>query len=292
MNEKMGMGMNEGGERVAWVTGASSGIGEALARELAREGWLLILSGRREAALRAVAAQAGGAALVLPFEATDYDALPGVVAQAIAWRGRIDLLVNNAGISQRSLALDTGFDVYRQLMETDFFAPLRLTQLVVPHLVQRRCGRIVAISSLAGRIGSPLRSGYCAAKHALLGYFEALRAELELAYGVGVTSVLPGSVRTAIAANALQADGSVRGISDENIDAGMDPGAAARMILDGIRNGLREIVVAQGGELAASELRVRDPERLFDGLAREGARLAGMRAAAGADFRPDPRRVV
>lgn len=274
--------------RVAWVTGASSGIGEALAARLGRAGWAVILSGRRVAALEAVAAVIDAPTLVLPFEATDYDALPAIVEHAHAWRGQLDLLVNNAGVSQRSLALDTAFAVYRSLMETDFLAPLALTQLVVPHMVARRSGRIVAVSSLAGRIGSPLRSGYCAAKHALLGYAEALRAEIELAYGVGVTTVLPGSVRTPIAINALQADGSARGVSDANIDAGMDPAQAAEIIVDGIDRGLREVVVAQGGELAASEMRRHDPERLFDGMAKEGARLAAARAASGEGFRPDP----
>ena len=278
--------------RVAWITGASSGIGEALAHALGREGWSLILSGRRVAALQAVADAAGAPALVLPFEATDYDALPRVVAEAVAWRGGVDMLVNNAGISQRSLALDTGFEVYRALMEADFFAPLRLTQLVLPHMVARRSGRLVAISSLAGRTGSPLRTGYCAAKHALLGYYEALRAEVEAAYGVSVTSVMPGSVRTAIATNALQGDGSVRGVSDTNIDAGMDPAEAARIIVDGIGRNQRDIVVAQGAELHGFGLRASDPERLFDYMAQEGARLAAAREAAGEAFRPEPGKVM
>ena len=147
--------------RVAWVTGASSGIGAALAKALGDAGWDVILSGRREDALRSMAAEMAGGALVLPFEATDYDALTGVVERAMSWRGGVDLLVNNAGISQRSLGVDTGFDVYRRLMEVDFFAPLRLTQLVLPGMIERRSGAIVAISSLAGRIGSPLRTGYC-----------------------------------------------------------------------------------------------------------------------------------
>ena len=276
---------------VAWITGASSGIGASLARALDRDGWSLILSGRRVDALDKLASVMGGDCLVLPFEATDYDVLPDVVARAVAWHGRIDMLVNNAGVSQRSLALDTGFDVYRRLMETDFFAPLRLTQLVAPHMVERRAGRIVAISSLAGRIGSPLRTGYCAAKHALLGYFEALRAEFELAYDVRVTTVLPGSVRTSIATNAMQGDGSVRGVSDDNIDAGMDPDEVARIIVDGIANDLREIVVAQGRELAGVAMRASDLDGLLDYLAREGARLAAARATAGEGFRPDPARV-
>jgi dehydrogenase/reductase SDR family protein 7B len=278
--------------RVAWITGASSGIGAALSVALARAGWELVLSGRRPAALSTVADMAGGSPLILPFEATAYDALPGIVARATAWRGRIDMLVNNAGISQRSLALDTGFKVYRSLMEVDFFAPLRLTQLVAPGMVERRSGRLVAISSLAGRTGSPLRSGYCAAKHALLGYFEALRAELEVAYNVGVTTVLPGSVRTNISTNALQADGSIRGVSDANIDAGMDPARVADIIIDGLNRNLREIVVAEGAELYGAGLRASDPDRLFDYLATEGARLAAARQAAGAGFRPDPKLVV
>jgi short-subunit dehydrogenase len=277
--------------RVAWVTGASSGIGEALGRELGAQGWSVILSGRREDALRAVADGVGGVTLVLPFEATDYDDLPRVVETATAWRGGVDLLVNNAGISQRSLGIDTGFDVYRRLMEVDFFAPLRLTQLVLPGMVKRRSGAIVAISSLAGRIGSPLRTGYCAAKHALLGYFEALRAEVETAYGVKVLSVMPGSVRTAVAANALLGDGEVRGVSDDNIDHGMDPAEVARRILQALHEGRRELVVAEGAELGAATLRLSDPERLWDGLAREGARLAAARDAGGAGFRPDPARV-
>ncbi len=278
-------------QRTAWITGASSGIGQALAHELSRTGWALILSGRRVEALERVAAGCGGPSLVLPFEATEYEALPGVVERAVAWRGQIDMLVNNAGISQRSLALDTGFDVYRSLMETDLFAPLRLTQLVAPHMVERRSGRLVAISSLAGRIGSPLRTGYCAAKHALLGYFEALRAEFEVAYNISVTTVLPGSVRTAIATNALQGDGSVRGMSDANIDSGMDPAEVARIIVTGIAENRREIVVAQGGELFASGLRASEPERLMDLMAQEGARLAAARAAAGGAFRPEPAKV-
>jgi dehydrogenase/reductase SDR family protein 7B len=283
--------MSQSNVKVAWVTGASSGIGEALARALVADGWSVILSGRREDALRSVAAAVGGDTLVLPFEATDYAALTAVTTKAVPWRGRIDLLVNNAGISQRSLAVDTEFDVYRRLMEVDFFAPLRLTQLVLPGMVERGSGAIVAISSLAGRIGSPLRTGYCAAKHALLGYFEALRAEVETAYGVKVLSVMPGSVRTAVAANALLGDGDTRGVSDDNIDNGMDPADVARLILEALADGRRELIVAEGAELNAATLRVTDPERLWDGMAREGARLAVARDAGGAGFRPDPARV-
>ncbi len=268
-------------QRVAWVTGASSGIGEALAKALTKAGWAVILSGRRVEALQAVAEAAGGETLVLPFEVTDFDALPGIAGQALAWKGRIDLMINNAGVSQRSLALDTDFATYQRIMDIDYFAPLRLTQLVLPHMVARKSGTFVAISSLAGRIGSCMRTGYCSAKFALLGYYEALRAEVEAAYGVKVLTVLPGSVRTAVAANALQGDGAARGVSDANIDGGMDPDDVARQIVEAIEAGRRDLVIAEGGELGAYQLRMSDPERLFDGVAREGVRLAAQREAAG-----------
>ena len=265
--------------KTAWVTGASSGIGEALAKGLAARGARVILSGRRESELQRVANSTGGETLVLPFEATDYIALPGVVEKALVWRGGVDLLVNNAGVSQRSLALDTSFDVYRRIMEIDFFAPVRLTQLVLPSMVGRQSGHIVIVSSVAGKVGAPLRTAYCAAKHACVGFYDALRAEIEAAYGIGVSVVTPGSVRTAIAANAMTGDGSKRGRSDDNIDNGMAPEKAAGIILDGVAAGMREIPVAEGMELAALQMRAANPDALFGFVAQEGARLAAARAA-------------
>ena len=277
--------------RVFWVTGASSGIGAALAEALAHAGAALIVSGRNTEALAALADRLAGEALVLPFETTDIAALPEIVARAWAWRGGVDGLINNAGISQRSLALDTGLEVYRRIMEVDFFAPLALTQLLLPLMVARRAGHVVAVSSVAGKLGTPLRTGYCAAKHALVGYCDALRGEMEQAYGVRVTTVLPGSVRTQIAVNALQADGSARGVSDANIDNGLDPAEVARRILAGMAAGVPEIIIAEGQEAAAVALRREDPATLFALMAREGARLAQAREAGGGGFRPDPTRM-
>ena len=167
--------------KTVWVTGATSGIGEALARGLGERGAAIVVSGRRKDVLDCLACEIAEHTLALPFEATDYAALPDIAEQALAWRDGVDILINNAGVSQRSLAVDTGFEVYRELMEIDFFAPLRLTQLVLPHMIARRSGRIAIVSSVAGKLGVPLRTGYCAAKHACVGYFEALRAEVETA---------------------------------------------------------------------------------------------------------------
>lgn len=274
--------------QTVWITGASSGIGEALAEAVAAQGAAVILSGRRRDALERVAARLPTESLVLPFETTDWAGLPGAVETAWGWRDGVDMLVNNAGISQRSLGVDTQPDVYRKILDVDLLAPIWLTQLLLPRMAERRTGHIVGISSVAGRLGTVLRTAYCAAKHGLIGYCDALRAEVEQAYGIRVTTVLPGSVRTMVAANALQADGSTRGESDTNIDAGMDPAECARRILAGIAEGQREIIVAEGGEAIAAGLRFTNPDALFDMLAREGARLAEARAAG---ERPEPRKV-
>ncbi len=271
--------------KAVWITGASSGIGAALAEAFAAEGAALILSGRRREALEALAGSLGAETLILPFETTDWDALPGAVETAWAWRGGVDMLVNNAGVSQRSLAIDTAPEVFERLLDVDLRAPIRLTQLLLPLMAGRRSGTIVMISSVAGRLGPVLRTGYAAAKHGLIGYADALRAEVEQAYGLRVVTVLPGSVQTGVARNALQADGSARGESDANIEAGMAPAECARRILAGLAEGRREILVAEGGEAFAAALRWQDPERLFDMLAAEGKRLAEARAEGKG---PDP----
>lgn len=274
--------------KAIWITGASSGIGRAVALILAQYGARLILSGRNVAALDEVAALCTVKPLTLPFDATDLPALPQIVERAQAWAGQIDLLFNNAGISQRSLAVDTDLDVYRRLMEVDFFAPLRLTQLVLPAMIARRSGHIAVVSSVAGKVGVPLRTGYSAAKHAVFGYFDALRAEVETAYGIAVSVVVPGSVQTGIAANALSGSGGTRGVSDVNIDAGMPVDQAAQLIVQGLAKRDREILVAEGQEAMAISLRGQNPDALFDIVAEQGRVLALDREQAGPDWQPEP----
>jgi short-subunit dehydrogenase len=251
--------------QTAWITGASSGIGEALARALATRGARVVLSGRDLAELERVAGSCQGEALVLPFETTDYAALPEHVAQAWEWRGGIDLLINNAGISQRSLAEETEFPVYERIIAVDLLAPIALTQALLPRLVARKAGRLAFISSIAGKVGVPMRSAYSAAKFGLLGYADALRAELSV-HGIQVHGIAPGSIRTNVSRNALTADGSARGFSDAAIENGIDPAAAAAQMLDAIAVGEREIVVASGAEKQMGEL-TRTPDALFDQVA-------------------------
>jgi short-subunit dehydrogenase len=250
-------------DHIWWITGASSGIGAALARALAARGAKLILSGRNIAALEAVAADCPTETLMLPFEATDYAALPAIAAEAWGWQGRIDGLVNNAGISQRSLAIDTDFAVYQQIVAVDLLAPIALTQQLLPRMIGAGGGQIVAISSVAGIAGVPLRSAYCAAKHGLIGYHDSVRAENEH-LGLRVLVVAPGSVQTNVSRNALNADGSVRGESDAAIDNGLAPDFAAAKIVAAVDAGTRELVVAEGVEAAIASLRRSDPNALFD----------------------------
>ena len=250
-------------DQVWWITGASSGIGAALARALGARGAKLILSARNVAALEAVAADCGTETLILPFEATDYDAIPAIADQAWAWQGHIDGLVNNAGISQRSLAIETDFAVYQQIIAVDLLAPIALTQALLPHMVGAGGGQIIAISSVAGIAGVPLRSAYSAAKHGIIGYHDSVRAENEH-LGLKVLVVAPGSVRTNVSRNALNADGSTRGESDAAIENGLSPDDAAAQMLSAVDAGTRELILAEGAEAMIAGLRRSHPDALFD----------------------------
>ena len=252
-------------DKTAWITGASSGIGEALAKAFVAQGGNAILSGRNVAELQRVAAETGAPerCLILPFDTVDYDSLAGKVSEAIAFRGSVDVLVNNAGISQRSPAVDTDLSVYQRIVDVDLLAPIALTQALLSHMVSRGSGQIIMISSVAGKAGIPMRTAYCAAKHGLIGYADALRSEVA-GQGVKILVVAPGSVKTNVSRNALNADGTVRGVSDAAIDNGIDPDKVATLIWEAVANGKREIVIAEGIEANIPILRAQDPEKLFD----------------------------
>lgn len=261
-------------DKIVWITGASSGIGEALAKSFAADGAHIILSGRRVDALQAVADQLPTDTLILPFETTDYAVLEAKVADAWAWKGRVDILVNNAGVSQRSLAINTAPQVYTDLINIDLIAPIWLTQLQLPRMVEAGGAHIIAISSVAGRIGAPLRTAYSAAKHGLIGYMDALRTEVAGRHNINVTNVLPGSVATNVSRNAFTADGSIRGKSDDAIEGGDDPMDCARAILDAVRNNVPELLFASGVELDLAKMRHSDPDKLFELGGQIGTQIA------------------
>lgn len=255
--------------KVAWITGASSGIGAALARELASRGAHLILSGRDEARLAEVAADCGET-LLLAFDVRDEAALADATTKAIAWKGGVDIAFANAGVSQRSRALRTDMQVYRDIIEIDLVAQIAFSQGLIGHMVERgqkenKPGALGFISSIAGKVGVPMRTAYSAAKFGLAGYGDALRAELSQT-GVSVHVIYPGSVATNVSRNALVADGRKRGVSDKAIDEGIRADVAARAMLDGMAAGEREIIIAEGAEKAMGEMR-RTPEALLDQMA-------------------------
>ena len=257
--------------KVIWITGASSGIGKALAQTAAQQNTKLILSGRRVDALESLASELPVDCLVLPFEVTDYDVLASKVDEAWAWRGRVDILANNAGISQRCLAIDAKPEVYTELINIDLIAPIWLTQLQLKRMAEAGGAHIVAISSVAGRIGPPLRTAYSAAKFGLIGYMDALRAEVDQIHNIKVTNILPGSVATDVARNALTGNGSKRGVSDAVIDAGDDPMDCAKCIWEAVKANKPEYIYAKEMEMGLAQMRHADPDTFFEAIAGFGA---------------------
>ncbi len=214
-----------------WITGASSGIGEALAYELNRQGARLLLSARRTEELERVKSRCPNPAQVelLPLDLAAADSLASKVKEALALVGPVHIMVHNGGISQRSLARETDLSVDRQLMAVNYFGTIALTKALLPHFLKQGGGHFVVVSSLVGKFGSPYRSSYAASKHALHGFFDSLRAE-EAQNGIMVSMICPGFIRTQISINALTADGSKLDEMDEAQANGMLPEDCARAI--------------------------------------------------------------
>ena len=231
--------------KVVWITGASSGIGEALAVGASRRGARLVLSSRREAELERVKKLCANPAevAVLPLDLTAFDA-GAAAAKAAGFFGPVDVLVNNAGISQRSLLLDTDMSVYRKILELDFFATVALTKAVAPAMIARGGGHVVQISSVVGYLGTPLRTGYAAAKHAMQGFSEAAAAEL-WKQNVRFTVVCPGFIKTNVSRNAITGSGGAHGKMDESQQKGMDAMLCAEQIWRGVAANRDEVHVGR-----------------------------------------------
>jgi len=236
-------------QKVVWITGASSGIGEALAIALSNAGARLILSSRRAEELERVKQSCAHPELVriLTLDLEDVSMRKDKTAAAIAVFGQLDIVIHNGGISQRSLAKDTSMKVHRKLMEIDYFSYIDITRHVLPHFFERGSGHFVVISSVMGKIGTPMRSAYAAAKHALHGYFDCLRAEL-MDQHIRVTVITPGYIRTQIARHAVTGSGIERGVSAKDIDEGYPPDKAALQILRATAAGKFEAYVGRNGK--------------------------------------------
>lgn len=240
--------------KVVWITGASAGIGAALARAFAADGAHLVLSARREEALRDTAADCetiGAASVqVLPLDLDAVETHPSVVDTVVERHGHIDLLVNNAGISQRSLARDTVLEVDRRIMHTNYLGTVSLTKAVLPVMTRQGHGHIAVVTSLVGHIGTPKRTAYAASKHALHGFFDSLRAEV-WREGITISMVCPGFIHTDVSINALSGDGSAHGVMDRGQARGLDVDVCAARILRGLRRRRAEIWVG-GKEVFAA----------------------------------------
>jgi short-subunit dehydrogenase len=229
--------------KIVWVTGATSGIGEGLVYALAEQGAKLVISARRADELQKVAEQSKGAeVLILPLDLANQSNFEEKKNEVVTKFGRIDILINNGGISQRSLVKDTTVDVDRRIMEINYFGTIALTKTVLPQFLKQGGGKFVVTTSTVGKIGTPYRSGYSASKHALHGFFDSLRAELH-ENQISVLLVCPGFIQTNISVNALTNTGEALGSMDKATAEGLTPKECARQIINGILSDKQEIVV-------------------------------------------------
>ncbi len=233
--------------KVIWITGASSGIGEELAYQLAAKKARLILSARRASELERVREQCRvhtPDVAVLPLDLLENDQLPALAQQAEALFGRVDVFIHSGGISQRDSMLNTIPQAEARIMQVNFTSAVTLTRALLPGMIARREGRIALMSSVAGKIGVPNRTTYCASKHALIGYFDALRAELAIAKEpIHLHIMVPGFIRTNISLHAMRGDGQPQGVMDPGQDHGMPVEVCVRKMIRGMERNKKEILI-------------------------------------------------
>lgn len=237
--------------KVVWITGASSGIGEELAKQLATQKASLILTARNEPALRKLkddCEKKGTACFVLAGDMLQPHLMNDLASEAIKVFRRIDIAIFCAGQTQRSYAVDTEMTVYRQLMELNFFAPVALTKVLLPQFALQGSGHVVVISSVAGLMGFPLRTGYAASKHALKGFYETLQTEHNLP-DFHITIVSPGRINTPISLNAITGSGKKHGLMDEGQLHGIPVDVCAKKIIRAIEAKRKHLIIAKSEKL-------------------------------------------
>ncbi|PQJ79914.1 SDR family oxidoreductase [Polaribacter porphyrae] len=238
--------------KIIWITGASSGIGKALAIELSHQNASLILSSRKEETLKLVKQECKNPDLVkiIALDLEDYNNLESKVAEAIAAFGKVHILVNNGGISQRSLVKDTTITVDKRIMDINYLGTVALTKAILPHFIKNKSGHFVTTTSIVGKIGTPLRSSYAASKHALYGFFDSLRAENHQ-NNISVTLVCPGFVNTNVSKNALTGDGTPQQKMDVATENGIQPERFAILMVKAIKKKREEVYIAGAKEKLA-----------------------------------------
>jgi short-subunit dehydrogenase len=231
--------------KTIWITGASSGIGQALAYEWAKFGSRIILSGRNTKSLEKVKASCeklGAECIVVQLDLTVDKTIQKAISIVKEKYNKVDILINNGGISQRSMAIETPLEVDRTIMETNFFGAVNLTKRVLPIMVENGGGHIVVISSVVGKFGFPLRTAYSASKHALQGYFDSLRAEMT-PDNINITMVSPGRIQTNISVNAIDKDGEKHGVMDPGQAQGMPVEKCAKKIVKAVSRNKKDILI-------------------------------------------------
>jgi short-subunit dehydrogenase len=230
-----------------WITGASSGIGEQLAYDLSKLGARIILSSRRKSALEEVKNRCEGypnKIIIVPLDLSEHQSISPKAQQVLKEIGKIDILINNGGISQRAKAIDCDLDVDKQIMNVNFFGTVAMTKAILPSMIRHQLGQIVTITSVSGKVGVPERSAYCASKFACHGFFDALRAEVA-EHDIHVMTVCPAYVKTKIAQNALRKNSKTSTKLDPNIENGMSTEYVSKHILKGIRKRREEIYIGK-----------------------------------------------
>ncbi len=231
--------------KVVWITGASSGIGKETAIQIAAQKPTLILSARNESALKEVAAicEANGAkAEVVVLDLANQESIQSAVSYVLKTYPKLDVVFHNGGLSSRSLVHETPIEVDRKLMEINYFGTITLTKLLIPRFMAQKSGHFVVTTSIAGVFGFPLRSSYCASKHALHGYFDTVRAEL-VNYNIDVTIVCPGRIHTDISKHALDKEGNQTGKMDDGQKQGMAVERCVKQMLNATRRKKKEIYI-------------------------------------------------
>lgn len=235
--------------KTVWITGASSGIGRALSKQFSAEGANLVLSSRNKVELKILKSEIekenyNSKILIKPLDLSIQDSFKQITSEIIEEFNSIDLLINNGGISQRSLVENTGLNVDRKLMEVNFFGTVALTKAVLPYMLKNENGQIAVVTSIVGKFGFPLRSAYSASKHALQGFFDTLRAETQ-DRGIKISIVIPGQIKTNISLGAITEKGEAHGKMDDAQNSGMDADLAAKKIISGLSKNKKEILVGR-----------------------------------------------
>ncbi|WP_017733592.1 SDR family oxidoreductase [Nafulsella turpanensis] len=236
--------------KVVWITGASSGIGEALAYTFARDKAKLVLSARRAKELERVKKECKlpeGHILLLPMDVSEHEKAETHYQEVIAKFGQVDILINNAGLSHWSKIKDLSLEVIQKVMNVNFLGGVALTKAVLPDMLNRKQGHIVVVSSILGKIVTPKQAAYNASKHAIQGFYDTLRAEAA-PEGLKVLIVSPGAVNTDVAKNSLDREGKPINKSNKMIENGLDPGFVAEEIRKAIQKNKEEIILAGGKE--------------------------------------------